>query len=61
MRWRPALSKNIKSNKRNKENVKSIFSYKDRIKRKCLRCEKIFMSDGAWNRICISCKRLPEF
>lgn len=30
-------------------------------KRVCLSCDRIFLSEGKFNRICKNCKKLPEY
>lgn len=51
------------TNERNREITKSVFIrfHKDRSARKCLSCGHNFKSEGSYNRVCISCKRKPEF
>lgn len=50
-----------KTNKRNREIIKSIFSWHDRQKRICLKCDKLFLSQGKFNRLCKLCKNQMDF
>lgn len=48
-------------NKKHKNDKKfparSVFYYKNRCKRLCLGgCNKLFWSEGIWNRVCLVCK-----
>lgn len=45
---------------RHKENFKSIFKVRS-IKRECLKCHRLFRSEGVYNRVCQNCKNGFEF
>ncbi len=56
---RKYASKSYQYNHRNdiKFPARSVFYYKNRIKRLCLGgCNKLFLSEGIWNRVCLICK-----
>lgn len=52
---RPKYSKQHKSLKREMRENKNT-----RARRECLRCGKMFMSAGPWNRICPNCQSINE-
>lgn len=48
--------------KRNKEEYESPHVYrKEKIKRKCLRCDKPFDALGRFNRLCYNCKLIEDY
>lgn len=51
---------NRTSNRRQQPNIKSVFKEKSK-KIRCLSCDKFFLSEGKWNRICLICKNNSAF